>query len=112
MQVYFERTFPTLFTSLTKKVIGDLSLLLTWQGRDSTLNPILLMAHQNVVPVSQGTKGNWIQPPFSGNIIDGYTRGRGTLVTGLYLNLAPRIDLADTILKLNVFEKGMLCLRN
>ncbi|MBU8934864.1 MAG: M20 family peptidase [candidate division Zixibacteria bacterium] len=79
LQAYLETTFPTVFATLRKEVFGELSLLLTWQGRDSTLNPILLLAHQDVVPVSPGTEENWIQPPFSGIIIDGYIWGRGTL---------------------------------
>jgi carboxypeptidase PM20D1 len=38
--------------------------------------PVLLMGHQDVVPAS---KENWKQPPFSGDIVDGYIWGRGTL---------------------------------
>lgn len=33
--------------------------------------PILLMAHEDVVPVNNGTLDQWTYPPFSGTIADG-----------------------------------------
>jgi carboxypeptidase PM20D1 len=34
-------------------------------GSDPQAKPILLMAHQDVVPIAPGTEGDWQQPPFS-----------------------------------------------
>jgi carboxypeptidase PM20D1 len=60
-------------------VVNNYSLLFTWQGTDSSLKPVVLMAHYDVVPVDPNTVGSWKQPPFSGNVIDGIVWGRGAL---------------------------------
>ena len=67
--------FPHVFTQLE---INDLdgSLLIFWEGR-SHERPILLLSHQDVVPVS----GNWRFDPFSGQIEDGRVWGRGACDT-------------------------------
>lgn len=44
---------------------------------ESNDKPIVLMAHFDVVPTSK----NWSVEPFSGNIVDDYIYGRGTLDT-------------------------------
>jgi carboxypeptidase PM20D1 len=76
---YLEQTFPKIHATLTKEVVGNYSLLYTWKGRDEKLKPILLMAHQDVVPVQPETLASWAQPPFEGRIIDGYVWGRGAM---------------------------------
>jgi len=76
---YFEKTFPTLHSTLIKKVIGKYSLLYKWKGRNTDLKPILLMAHFDVVPAESNAENPWKHPPFAGNIADGYIWGRGTL---------------------------------
>jgi len=43
------------------------------------LDPILLMAHQDVVPVNAGTESDWEAPPFAGEIRNGYVYGRGSI---------------------------------
>jgi len=37
------------------------------------------MAHQDVVPVNDGTLDDWTGAPFAGEIVDGYIYGRGAL---------------------------------
>jgi len=76
---YFEKTFPTLHSTLIKKVIGKYSLLYKWKGRNTDLKPILLMAHFDVVPAESNAENPWKHPPFAGNIADGYIWDRGTL---------------------------------
>ncbi len=76
---YLEDFFPKVHTSIKKEVIGDCSLLYTWQGSDAKLKPIMLLAHQDVVPVTPGTEENWVYAPFEGKIADGYVWGRGAL---------------------------------
>ncbi len=73
-----EMKFPKVHASLKREVIGDLSLLYTWSGTDPQAAPILLLAHQDVVPVAPGTETDWKEPPFSGNIKDGFVWGRGS----------------------------------
>ena len=76
-QEYLRARFPKLHARLKREVINGSSLLYTWQGTDTTLAPILLMAHQDVVPVE--AESAWTYPPFAGRIADGYVWGRGAL---------------------------------
>lgn len=80
MQAWMEATYPEFHASASKETIpGGYSLLYTWAGSDPSLSPILLMAHQDVVPVNIGTEGDWEAPPFSGAIQNGYIYGRGAI---------------------------------
>ncbi|MCI5046542.1 MAG: M20 family peptidase [Aquisalinus sp.] len=74
------QTYPAAHEVMTREVVpGGLTLLYTWQGSDPDLDPLLLMAHQDVVPVNIGTEKDWTGKPFSGEIIDGYIYGRGAI---------------------------------
>ncbi len=75
-QEYLKKTYPLVYSTLDVKVINNYGLLYMWKGSDPQKKPILLLAHQDVVPaVAEG----WKYPPFSGTIADGYIWGRGTL---------------------------------
>jgi len=74
---YLEEVFPKVHTTLKKEIVNNFSLLYTWQGSDPKLSPILLMAHQDVVPVITGREIDWGYPPFDGRIAEGYIWGRG-----------------------------------
>jgi len=76
---YIEDLFPDVHTTLKREIVNNLSLLYTWEGSDPTLSPVLLMAHQDVVPVIPGTEVDWDYPPFDGTIAEGYVWGRGAL---------------------------------
>ena len=76
---FIERSFPLIHKHLKKEVINQCSLLYTWEGRDKFLKPIMLTSHLDVVPVESGTEDNWLHPPFSGVIRDGYVYGRGAM---------------------------------
>jgi carboxypeptidase PM20D1 len=76
---YLENTFPRVYQSLHHEVVGANNLFFTWKGSDPTLKPILLMGHQDVVPIEPGTEGKWTHAPFSGEIADGFIWGRGTM---------------------------------
>ena len=62
--------------ALHKTVINDYSLLFDWTGSEPELNPVVLTAHMDVVPVE---RDSWQSDPFGGQIEDGYLWGRGTL---------------------------------
>jgi carboxypeptidase PM20D1 len=91
MDLYLRETFPLVFQKLEAEFVPmhpqesnfDLTLssnlLLTWPGSDTSLKPVLLMGHQDVVPIEGGTEGTWTHPPFSGQIADGFIGGRGTM---------------------------------
>ena len=69
-------TFPNVFNTVECEEF-DGSLLLKWKGTDSSLKPVMLMNHHDVVEAS----GEWKYPPFSGEIAEGRVWGRGTLDT-------------------------------
>lgn len=75
----FEQAYPLLHKGLTREVLAGGSLLYTWRGRDETLEPVLFMAHQDVVPTDAHTLDQWTHPPFSGAIEDGFVWGRGSM---------------------------------
>src|SRR5258706_2262257 len=77
-RAYPERTFPHLHAVLQREIVNGYSLLYTWTGKDPAAKPILLMAHQDVVPVAPGTEKDWHAGPFSGDIRDGFIWGRGS----------------------------------
>ncbi|MBR2078832.1 MAG: M20/M25/M40 family metallo-hydrolase [Clostridia bacterium] len=83
-------TFPNFFNTVECEEF-DGSLLLKWKGTDSSLEPIMLMNHHDVVEAS----GDWTHPPFSGAIADGKVWGRGTLDTkgGLVMMLQAAEEL-------------------
>ena len=76
---YLELAFPMVHSTLTRKVVGDYSLLFTWRGVENGLKPILFMAHLDVVPVEPETEDDWTYPPFEGRISEGYIWGRGAM---------------------------------
>lgn len=78
-RAYLAESFPLAHTRLSTTTIAQHSLLFEWKGSDPSLEPALLMAHQDVVPIAPGTTDSWTHPPFSGAIADGYVWGRGAL---------------------------------
>lgn len=73
-----QQRFPLVHAKLQRELVGGLSLLYTWPGSDPQAAPVMLMAHQDVVPVAPGTEGDWAQPPYSGAIEGGFVWGRGS----------------------------------
>lgn len=78
-QTYLQGRFPLVFSRLALEKVGPASLLFRWQGQDTSAKPILLLAHQDVVPVIPGTEPEWTYPPFAGTVADGYIWGRGAV---------------------------------
>ncbi|MGE0635421.1 MAG: M20 family peptidase [Bacteroidia bacterium] len=76
---FLKTSFPLIDSLLTLEKINTYSLLYKWQGSNPSLKPILLMAHQDVVPVDPLTLPGWAHPPFQGVIKDGFVFGRGAL---------------------------------
>ncbi|HMN77138.1 MAG TPA: M20 family peptidase [Burkholderiaceae bacterium] len=77
LHAHLQSRYPKLHATLTREVVGNLSLLYTWKGSDPAAQPIALMAHQDVVPIAPGTEGDWQAEPFAGTIRDGFVWGRG-----------------------------------
>jgi len=73
---YLEHTFPLVFKKGQVTKINNYSLLIKIEGSDSSLLPAGFLAHQDVVPApAEG----WDVPPFSGEIVDGFVYGRGSM---------------------------------
>lgn len=77
--IWMQQRYPAFHAAAKREVIGELSLLYTWEGSDPGQPPILLLAHQDVVPVPDDTRANWQVDPFGGVIRDGMIWGRGSI---------------------------------
>lgn len=73
---YLAETYPLIHSKMEKTVIGRAGLLFRLKGCKSDKLPVLLMAHQDVVP--EGDHSKWVHPPYSGDIADGCVWGRGS----------------------------------
>jgi carboxypeptidase PM20D1 len=78
-QAWLQTSYPAIHAIARREIVGNGSLLYTWQGSDPALQPIILMAHQDVVPVTPGTEKDWRHPPFAGVVADGAIWGRGAI---------------------------------
>jgi len=76
LREHLERAFPRVHAALAREVIASHALLYTWRGAGK---PVILCAHQDVVPVEPGTETKWAKPPFSGAVEDGFVWGRGAV---------------------------------
>lgn len=76
---FLDDEFPLVFKNLKKEDISQASLLYTWQGTNPDLDPIALLSHQDVVPVSSGTLGDWKHDPFEGFNDGEFIWGRGAV---------------------------------
>jgi carboxypeptidase PM20D1 len=79
LQRYLAEQFPLVHARLHREVINDYSLLYTWAGTEPARKAIMLLSHQDVVPVEPGTERDWTYPPFEGRIAENYIWGRGTM---------------------------------
>lgn len=71
--------YPAVFAKMTMEKVQTHAMLMTWAGTDPALPPVILMAHQDVVPVNPGTDADWTHGPFGGVVADGYIWGRGAM---------------------------------
>ncbi|HET7201861.1 MAG TPA: M20 family peptidase [Steroidobacteraceae bacterium] len=76
---WLQSTYPVAHAAMSRTVVAGHSLVYTWRGSDRSLPAIILMAHQDVVPVTPGTEGDWKHPPYGGIVADGAVWGRGTV---------------------------------
>ncbi|MBN2503775.1 MAG: M20/M25/M40 family metallo-hydrolase, partial [Bacilli bacterium] len=77
MQKDMEKLFPLVHQNLVKHFFPGGSMLFHWKGK-SNENPLVLMAHQDVVPASIE---QWSVDPFAGVVTDTEIIGRGSFDT-------------------------------
>jgi len=79
LRTHLEASFPRVFATLGRELRADGTLVLRWPGSDGSLAPVVLLAHQDVVPVPEASRAAWSRPPFAGEIAGGFVWGRGAL---------------------------------
>lgn len=78
-RTFMESTYPTIQAKLQKQTFNQFSYVYTWKGKDTTLQPYVLMAHMDVVPVEAVAESKWTVPSFSGAIKNDTIWGRGAV---------------------------------
>lgn len=94
---FLEEAFPLIHKNLTKEVVQEASLIYRWKGTRDDLDPIALLAHQDVVPISEGTEQDWEHDPFSGHNDGEFIWGRGAL--DMKNHLIAVMDAVETLLE-------------
>ncbi|KAJ4479573.1 carboxypeptidase S [Lentinula edodes] len=77
--IYLESAFPLIYSTLKVTTVNTYGLVLHWPGSDVTLKPLLLTAHQDVVPVDWSNEDMWVHPPYSGSYDGTWIWGRGSV---------------------------------
>src|SRR5688572_4486327 len=76
---FLRNTYPLTQQKLRPKTVKEFSLLYKWQGSDTSLKPVILMGHLDVVPVAEESLKDWKAAPFGGEIKAGNIWGRGAI---------------------------------
>ncbi|MEM6380055.1 MAG: M20 family peptidase [Bacteroidota bacterium] len=71
------QTYPLVDSLLSLSRYGAFSRLYHWPGKNPNLDPIMLIAHLDIVGIQEASA--WEKPPFEGLVEDGFIWGRGTL---------------------------------
>jgi carboxypeptidase PM20D1 len=77
--LWLQTAYPEMHNKMKREVVGGHALVYHWAGSDASLKPIILMAHQDVVPVTDGTEKDWKYPPFGGQRAENAVWGRGAV---------------------------------
>ena len=54
LHAWLTTTYPETHRAMTRTILPNRTLIYHWAGSDASLPPIILMAHQDVVPVTDG----------------------------------------------------------
>ena len=79
LHAMLENAYPLMHQKLEKQIISTRSLLYHWKSEHPEKEPIALLSHQDVVPVTPGTEDDWKYPAYSGEIAEGFLWGRGAI---------------------------------
>lgn len=70
--------YPRVFDALTITTVNRYGILLKWKGRSAEKQPVVLMAHYDVVSANAE---EWTYPPFAAEVHDGAIWARGSIDT-------------------------------
>ena len=76
---FLEKSYPLVHKNLPRTVIDSFNYVYEWKGTDTSLLPMVLMAHYDVVPVEASAIKLWHAVPYGGEVKEGYIWGRGVL---------------------------------
>jgi carboxypeptidase PM20D1 len=93
---YLQQSFPRVHATMQREVLPDGAVLFTWKGRDTSLAPVVLMGHMDVVPVPAEALPLWKHPPYSGDNAEGFIWGRGTLDDKIHV--LSLLEAAETLI--------------
>lgn len=84
-RAFLRQSYPRVFARARTTLVegaaggGPQALLVEVPGSDPALDPVMLMAHQDVVPCVPGTEGDWAFGPFAGTADGTWVWGRGAI---------------------------------
>lgn len=104
-QAFVEKEFPLSVKHGNLEIVNEHGLLFTFKGSSSELRPVLLMAHQDVVPIGNQ---EWDFSPFSGYYDGEFIHGRGTADTKN--TLVGILEATESLLKQNWVPRRTLLL--
>ncbi len=93
---FLQNSYPKVHATLLRERVAGYSLLYKWPGKNPSLPAIILMAHQDVVPIEDATKSMWSVDPFAGERKDNFIWGRGTADDKV--NLVSIMEAAEALL--------------
>lgn len=75
--LFLENSYPLIHAQMEHTVFSEFSHLYHWKGSDPSLQPIILMAHHDVVPIA--SPSIWSVHPFTTGLKNDTIYGRGTI---------------------------------
>ena len=76
---FIDEAYPLISKNAEKEEVSRASLIYRWKGKNPDLEPMALLSHQDVVPITPGTENDWKYDPFSGYNDGEYIWGRGAV---------------------------------
>ena len=74
---FLENNYPLADSLLEHQTFNEFSHLYKWEGKNTTLNPMILASHIDVVPIASPRK--WTVHPFTEGVKNDTIWGRGTM---------------------------------
>lgn len=76
---FIESSYPLIHKNLPRTTIDSFNYIYEWKGTDTSILPMVLMAHYDVVPVEASAVKLWHAKPYGGEVKDDYIWGRGVI---------------------------------